>query len=85
MCGWGLQSPAFSAASGPRWPGRLGEALPVPLIPAGVPEDTQAAFLVRAGEVRMGLIQTLLSGTQPCSPLNCLFSEENALPPWMIV
>lgn len=49
MCGWGLQSPAFSAASGPRWPGRLGEALPVPLIPAGAPGDTQAAFLVRAG------------------------------------
>lgn len=85
LCGWGLQSPALSAASGPRWPGGLGEALSVLLIPAGAPRDTQAAFLVRAGEVKMDLIQTLLSGTQPCHPLNCLFSEENALPPWVIV
>lgn len=55
------------------------------LSPAGAPGDTEAAFLVRAGEVKMDLIQTLLSGTQPCSPFNCLFSEEDALPPWMIV
>ena len=31
----GLQSPSISAAGGPRWPAVLGEALPVPPIPAG--------------------------------------------------
>lgn len=34
-------------------------------------------FLVRAGEVIMDLIQTLLSGLQPSSQLSPQFSEEN--------
>lgn len=76
--GWGLQSPALSAASGPRGPGGLGEALSVLLIPAGAPRDT-GCFPGKSRGNGSDSDPAVRDTALP--PTDSLFSEEMPLPP----
>lgn len=81
----GFRALPFQLQVAHSWPGGLGEAHSQCLLILRVPRrDTQAAFLVRAGEIENGSDSDPAVRDTALPPL-VLFSEENALPPWVIV